>query len=211
MLSRRPSVPPAHTLLRRATLRLHHRIDRTSVLAVLTQPGLRLSAYTSAMVALQQAYLPLDLLLSNSAHLCPATVPAYVPRSLLITRDLLPLHASLTNPIPPVRLTGPETEAAYLGIRYVVEGAQLGSRVIYGHLLKAFGSNCLSSPRSGYPIPPSRPVGPQCSNPFPSCNLEAPSLPPPPPPASRSAIWICTSRQIKGKLHERRRRAFRKL
>jgi len=32
-----------------------------------------------------------------------------------------------------------DTEAAFLGVRYVVEGAQLGSRVIYGHLREASG------------------------------------------------------------------------
>ncbi|MDQ2948289.1 MAG: hypothetical protein M3Y27_20520 [Acidobacteriota bacterium] len=36
-------------------------------------------------------------------------------------------------------LKPPDTEAAYLGMRYVVEGAQRGSRIIYRHLSAAFG------------------------------------------------------------------------
>jgi len=33
----------------------------------------------------------------------------------------------------------PNTEADYLGMRYVVEGAQLGNRLIYNHLRATFG------------------------------------------------------------------------
>ena len=34
----------------------------------------------------------------------------------------------------------PQSVAAYMGMRYVVEGAQLGNRIIHKHLRVAFGS-----------------------------------------------------------------------
>ena len=61
----------------------------------------------------------------------------------LLQRDLLVLKASPALPwiSPQAALAVPDSSAAYLGMRYVVEGAQLGSRIIHGHLHAAFGVN----------------------------------------------------------------------
>ena len=136
------TVPTAHSFLRKSTQRLHRRIDQTSVLARLTSPGVTLDLYCCAMRSLQRAYVEIDLTLLNSCGLCPAGVPLYVPRGLSINRDLIALDMPLDESQrarPRCGLRAPESEAAYLGVRYVVEGAQLGGRLIYNHLYGVFG------------------------------------------------------------------------
>ncbi len=136
------TLPSAHSLLRRATQRRHMQIEGTSVLARLTSPGLTVNLYGIAMRAFQRAYEKIDFLLVQGAYLCPVTAPPYSPRGPLLERDLIALGVNPYNPLltrPPAVLKAPETEADYLGMRYVVEGAQLGSRVIYSHLYAAFG------------------------------------------------------------------------
>ena len=139
----RGTVPPAHSFLRRATSRLHGRIDQTPVLAALTNPGVTLDIYRTAMLALRRAYEEIDCLLLKNAGLCPEDLPQYVARIPLISRDLSEL--GVTNPgdsrATGFELRSPDTEAAYLGMRYVVEGAQLGSRFIHRHLHAAFGDD----------------------------------------------------------------------
>jgi heme oxygenase len=101
-----------------------------------------LNLYRIAMQCLQRAYRDIDSLLLQSIHLCPPVVPPYSPRVPGIYRDLLALNASPDEPPvtePYSGLKAPQTEAAYLGMRYVVEGAQLGSRIVHNHLYTAFG------------------------------------------------------------------------
>jgi len=135
------AVPSGQVFLRRATSRLHQRIDRGSVLTVLTIPtGVTLDLYREAMLSLQRAYEGIDWLLVQACAWCPAGLPPYIPRVPGINRDLNALGV-IPHELPARHcgLRAPDTEAAYLGVRYVVEGAQLGSRVIYGHLHEAFG------------------------------------------------------------------------
>lgn len=136
--------PPPNALLRRATRRLHVRIDKQSVLAPLIRPGITLELYAKAMVALKSAYEEIDSVLLQSSALCPTTLACYMPRAPKIDRDLKALDvrfASLRPARPGLELKLPETEAAYLGIRYVVEGAQLGARFIFGQLSSTFGAS----------------------------------------------------------------------
>jgi heme oxygenase len=112
------------------------------VLTVLTLPGVTLDLYRGAMLSLERAYEEIDWLFAQASAWCPAGLPPYIPRVPGIHRDLTALTVIPHGPPPAAlyrRLKAPDTEAAYLGMRYVVEGAQLGSRVIYGHLHKSFG------------------------------------------------------------------------
>jgi heme oxygenase len=121
---------------------MHGRIDQASVLTLLTVPGVTLDLYRTAMQSLKLAYEEIDRLLVDHCGLCPADVPSYTPRGPRIHSDLIALNAGPLNPSGAWTgrgLRGLKTEAAYLGMRYVVEGAQLGSRVIYGHLRMTFG------------------------------------------------------------------------
>jgi heme oxygenase len=136
------ALPEAHTLLRRGTRRLHVRIDRTSVLASLIRSGVSPAEYATAMLALRRAYEEIDSVLLQSSGLCPSGLTSYTPRVPRIERDLRALDVRLDSLRPARRGMGlklPATEAEYLGIRYVVEGAQLGGRFIYGQLCSTFG------------------------------------------------------------------------
>ena len=137
----RQTLPSAHPLLRRATRRLHHRIDSTSVLAALTISGVTPDLYQIAMESLIQAYEQIDSVFLQAAHLCPNDLAPYTPRTPILERDLAALgqfHRVRFKQLK-IRLEVPGTAASYLGMRYVVEGAQLGSRFIYKHLRSAFG------------------------------------------------------------------------
>jgi heme oxygenase len=142
------ALPLSHVFLRRATSRLHQRIDQGSVLTVLTIPtGVTLDLYRAAMLSLKRAYEEIDALLVQACAWCPADLPPFIPRVPFINRDLNALGVIpgliaglIPNDLCPASgHSALDSEAAYLGVRYVVEGAQLGSRVIYGHLHKAFG------------------------------------------------------------------------
>jgi heme oxygenase len=122
---------------------MHSRIDRTSVLAVLTSPDVTLQDLSAAMQALQRAYREIDRVLLQKADCCPSGVPVYAPRLPSIHRDLTALRVprdAWEEAEPRSCLKALDTEAGYLGARYVVEGSQLGSQVIYRHLHAAFGS-----------------------------------------------------------------------
>ncbi len=136
-------VPEAHAFLRKATSRLHNRVDRGSVLTSLTAPGLTRELYRTAMLALRLAYEEIDSALAPATAACPTGLSAYIPRVPFIDRDLAAMDAGpdTSRPAPERgRLQSPGTQAAYLGMRYVVEGAQLGGRLIYRHLDLAFGT-----------------------------------------------------------------------
>jgi heme oxygenase len=122
---------------------MHSRIDRASVLAVLTRPEITLQGLSAAVQALELAYREIDRVLLQKADCCPSGVPGYSPRLPSIHRDLTALQVprdAWEEAEPGSCLKVPDTEAGYLGMRYVVEGAQLGSQVIYRHLHAAFGS-----------------------------------------------------------------------
>ena len=136
-------VPETHAFLRKATSRLHKRVDRGSVLTSLTSPGVTRDLYCTAMLGLRLAYEEIDSALISASAACPRGLSAYTPRVPAIDRDLAAMNASsenLRSEPGRARLKSPETQSAYLGMRYVVEGAQLGGRVIYGHLYLTFGA-----------------------------------------------------------------------
>jgi heme oxygenase len=133
--------PQAQMFLLRATGRLHKRLDQDSVLASLVRPGVTWGQYLAAMKALERSYRPIDASLLQGAALCPDGLPPYLPRGATLRRDLLVL-----NEFPDVPWISHQTalavldsSSAYLGMRYVVEGAQFGSRMIHRALYKTFG------------------------------------------------------------------------
>lgn len=96
------------------------------------------------MCALRRAYEPLDSLLLAGSSFCPSGLLPYTARVPSIERDLTVLALGLENlnaDAPDVNLAPPASAAAYLGVRYVVEGAQIGSRFIYHHLRSRFGDD----------------------------------------------------------------------
>jgi heme oxygenase len=130
--------------LRRATARLHRRLDQTPALATLMATDCSLLAYRAAMLGLAWAYQAVELALLRGAAYQPPGMPEYAPRTPRLWLDLSALER------PPARWARPsaallaalpaiDSQASYLGIRYVVEGAQQGSRFIRRALSQSLG------------------------------------------------------------------------
>jgi heme oxygenase len=117
-------------------------IDRNSAIAHLTAPGVTLELYVAAMRALKGAYRGIDFLFLRSRDLYPPGVLPYIPRVPGIDRELSALGGlsdDTSGDRRDEKLSAPESEAAYLGMRHVVEGEQIGSRLVYRHLQETFG------------------------------------------------------------------------
>ena len=153
-----PSMPgDMRQMLRRATRRQHERLDAVSLLTPLLSPEVGLAGYQAAMVAMLRAYQQVDACLLQAppaAYLAKAmTLSPYRPRSPAIRHDLQAMGIVLqpascaaigatgatAATVPNATLNLPTSLAAYLGMRYVVEGAQFGNRVIGRNLQAAFG------------------------------------------------------------------------
>lgn len=121
--------PSVLTVLRVQTSPLHKRLDERSLLTPLMHPQCRLTDYISATQALWSAYQEVDFCLQDGAQFAPPVLPGYQPRSPLLASDLdyleAPLGSAMASELPPI-----QCRAAYLGVRYVVEGAVLGARLI---------------------------------------------------------------------------------
>ena len=84
-------------------------------------------------MSLAAAYRGVDSALAKGERYCPHALPAYIPRLPHLLADIL-LYC-LTAPASPVfELSAPSSNASYLGMRYVIEGSNLGARVIYRSL-----------------------------------------------------------------------------
>ena len=136
--------------LQRATRRQHERLDAASLLTPLMLPQVPLAAYQAAMVAMLRAYRPVDACLLQmpppdhgmQVAVLAKTLAPYQPRSPALQRDLdaMGIAPDAFVPATSAGLDMPTTLPAYLGMRYVVEGAQFGNRVIGRNLQAAFGA-----------------------------------------------------------------------
>ncbi|WP_322628997.1 biliverdin-producing heme oxygenase [Halothiobacillus sp.] len=128
-----PETSTALHVLRERTNSLHARLDSQSELAVLLEPGCSLADYQTATMSLAAAYRGVDSALAKGERYCPPALPAYIPRLPHLLADILLF--GLTAPASPVfELSAPSSNASYLGMRYVIEGSNLGARVIYRSL-----------------------------------------------------------------------------
>ena len=118
--------------IRRVTAPLHECLDQGSVLSCLARPDCSLLEYQHAMVGLAQAYRQADGMLATAPANATSNLPPYTPRWPLIAVDLAGLGMSF--PALSAPHAGPTTWAHYLGMRYVVEGASLGAKVITRNL-----------------------------------------------------------------------------
>ena len=158
-MMRCPRMPgDMHQWLRRATRRQHERLDAISLLTPLLSPEIGLAGYEAAMVAMLRTYQQVDACLLQTppaASMAKAmTLSPYRPRSPAIRRDLQAMGSVLHSACcaateatvataATTSLNLPTSLAAYLGMRYVVEGAQFGNRVIGRNLQAAFGPAAL--------------------------------------------------------------------
>jgi heme oxygenase len=131
-----PETSTALHILRERTNPLHARLDSQSNLTMLLAPGCSLADYKKATMSLATAYRGVDSGLAKGERYCSPALPAYIPRLPHLLADILRL--GFTAPASPVlELSAPSNNASYLGMRYVIEGSNLGARVIYRSLQKS--------------------------------------------------------------------------
>ncbi len=120
----------ALTRVRDGTRRLHRQLDRESSLRRLASPDCSLTQYRAALVPLARAYARVDRLLIAGESFRPVGLVPYRARSPLIGPALAAL-VGRPRPLVPADACRPiDSKAAYLGCRYVIDGAQFGHAVI---------------------------------------------------------------------------------
>lgn len=138
-----------HAFLRRATARLHRRLDHTPMMAKLTTADCSIVAYRAAMLGLAWAYQAVDLALLRGAIHQPLGMPAYAARGARLWLDLAalerpPKQCAYPSHVPLAALPIIDSLPSYLGMRYVVEGSQQGSRFIRRALSHSLGEQLSS-------------------------------------------------------------------
>lgn len=119
-----------HAELFRLTAPWHARLDSHPALAPLLRPGLQVQAYGQVLQRLHACLQPCETALSDWERGCRLQGPEclqgleYQPRCAALAQDISRLGLSLLPGPPAVR---PACDADYLGQRYVLEGAALGS------------------------------------------------------------------------------------
>ncbi len=127
---------PALDLIRRCTAPLHAKLDKASSLTKIANPDCSLTEYQQAMYGLALTYQQIDTALLAAAAHCPVELPTYESRMPYLLEDL----RHLGIPAPEVAgslLSPPSSAASYLGMRYVIEGSNLGAKVIASNLSRA--------------------------------------------------------------------------
>ncbi len=114
-------------------MRLHRKLDKDSVMSALSSPLCNIPSYQRAMRGLAIAYQHADSALIAAHIYCPAELEVYHPRMPFILADLSALGLSQPD-LHVASILVPSSRPEYLGMRYVIEGAQLGSRVIERNL-----------------------------------------------------------------------------
>jgi heme oxygenase (biliverdin-IX-beta and delta-forming) len=119
--------PELANLLRESTRTDHHALDHHPVLAVLVRRSVTLDEYASALAALHGAHNAIENILHGFApsDLFPGRTPDIEADLCDLGRPPFPLSVAIPYP---------DTPAARLGMMYVIEGSNLGGRVIANHL-----------------------------------------------------------------------------
>lgn len=129
--------------LRQSTRPLHQRLDSHPALSRLLRAGIRAADYVDTLQRLEQAYRASEAELSAHDRFRPLAVPPYLPRLPSLRADIAGLTAQFS--LEPTRAAIPATASRrtgtpsgstgyYLGLRYVLEGATQGSRIIAAQL-----------------------------------------------------------------------------
>lgn len=127
----------AREALRAATKGAHRALDHHPVLHRLLSPGLTIEGYGDALNALYLPHAALERQVHDSPWSTSSEVPL-APRRRLLAADMASLGRG-TPPLP-VRARSPdESEAAWLGQVYVLEGSRLGSAVIARQVRTSLG------------------------------------------------------------------------
>lgn len=127
---------PALNFIRDYTALLHAKLDKDSSLSKIASGDCSFAQYQLAMYGLARAYQQIDAALQAGASYCPAELPIYVARLPNLLADLR--HMGIAPPAVPGSLLAPPSNcASYLGMRYVIEGSNLGAKVIASNLSRS--------------------------------------------------------------------------
>lgn len=127
-------VPPTKiqdglTLVRAATRRLHARVENESLLSAVISGEVSHAGYALILVRLSHLYTEVDRVLLLADRHRPAALSPYCPRAPRLIAESRALgYSAAANELP--RLPEPTGNGGYLGVRYVVDGAHFGNRLI---------------------------------------------------------------------------------
>lgn len=141
--------PGLHALIKQRTGDLHRQLDSAPTLLALMHPGLDLPAYFATLRRFAAAYARIEPLLHALEPHKPAPLSVYRPRLPALLSDLAQLRVIDRLPELPALTLPSAADAAtyYLGMRYVLEGATQGARLISARLeknLPQLRDNCFS-------------------------------------------------------------------
>lgn len=143
-----PASLPLSQALRLHTRDLHRELDSTPRLRQLLSPDLTPAGYADCLQGLWLAHRQAEALLAPLDPTRPPGLAPYQSRLAALQHDL---HALGHDPQAPLRDTSPESRTIwasplghYLGMRYVVEGASQGARLIGARLQKSIGVQGIS-------------------------------------------------------------------
>lgn len=131
-----------HTVLKGGTAHLHARLDALPNIKALMNPRYSSVSYCLALKAYARAHQHIEQKLINvERFLSLGNLPKYIPRLPSLFHDLSCLAANYDpqqHEICPVLVPIEALEMShYIGLRYVLEGASQGSKVIARHLEKS--------------------------------------------------------------------------
>ncbi|WP_348765443.1 hypothetical protein [uncultured Salinisphaera sp.] len=122
-------------LVRRSTQRLHAFVEHGTPMARLVAPDCTLEDYCAVLRPLTRIYAAVDRKLTAGQCWRPCTVAPYRLRSPLLELETERwCDVAAKTPARAPKLDG---VAAYLGVRYVIDGAQFGHRVIAASLARS--------------------------------------------------------------------------
>lgn len=134
------SAPSLQAILRSSTNRAHHTLDHHPFLSPLVRADLQITQYIRILWAFSSLYQPLQSRLSDAASqfgwLPPLPISDRISWLEQDVRFLDPEQKQKGNIQSPANLPTLDTQAAWVGTTYVLEGSTLGGIVI-SRLIKA--------------------------------------------------------------------------
>lgn len=130
-----------HTVLKCGTAHLHAQLDELPNVRALMNMKLERAQYRLSLKAYARAHYPIEQkLIGIEKFLNLGNLPNYIPRLPSLFYDLLcpaedaPQQSYTSSILVPIEAS---ELSHYIGLRYVLEGASQGSRVIARHLAKS--------------------------------------------------------------------------
>lgn len=143
-----PASLPLSQALRLHTRDLHRELDSTPRLRQLLSPDLTPAGYADCLQGLWLAHRQAEALLARLEPHRPPAMPPFQSRLPALQRDLQTLNHPVAAPANDISPESTDISGSplghYLGMRYVVEGASQGARMIGSRLQESMGAQGIS-------------------------------------------------------------------